>query len=114
MWGRAPARGRPSGSCKIPNQALATDVAAEHAEEHTTSQVKPNLSMPEVLHKSLVEPIFLAYNRVSSRSEQTPLMDITTAAVQALNNPKAVDAVQLMHTRWWIYMHTASDRTELV
>ncbi len=69
MCGRALARGRLSGSRKIPNQALVTDAAVEYAEEHTTSQVKPNLSVSEVLHKSLVELIFLAYNRVSSRSE---------------------------------------------
>ncbi len=69
MHGRAPARGRLSGSHKISNQVLETDVAVEHTEEHTSSQVKPNLSVPEVLHKSLVELIFLAYNRVSSGSE---------------------------------------------
>ncbi len=71
-------------------------VQMTYISEQNKDKVRPNLNAPEMQHKSLVEPIFLAYNRVSSGSEHTPLMDITTAAVQALNNPQAEDTVQPM------------------
>ena len=87
------------GGSRLDSREVGDKVSGTHDTlEQSKDEVRPNLQAPEMQHKSLVEPIFLAYNRVSLGSGHTPLMDIATAAVQALNNPQAMDVVQLMHT----------------
>ncbi len=62
----------------------------------------------ELQHKSLVEPVFLAYNRVSAETQYT-LMQIATAISDSLSDDCAVDAVQPIHIGWWIYLRTQAD-----
>ena len=68
----------------------------------------------ELQHKSVVEPVFLAYNRVSAEGPRPLLMQIVTAVVETLDDVQAVDAVQPMKSGWWIYLQTALDREHLV
>ncbi len=65
-------------------------------------------------HKSHVEPVFLAYNRVSRGDQWVTLMQIANAVVDALNDSLAVDAVQPMKSGWWIYVQTTADQERLV
>ena len=51
----------------------------------------------ELQHKSLVEPVYLAYNRISMEIRHT-LMQIATTVTDTLGDDMAVDAVQLMRT----------------
>ncbi len=68
---------------------------------------------PEVTHKAVVEPVFLGYNRVSSRV-RISLIQIVVAVAQTVENEHAVDTVQLMKTGWWIYLQTSFDHIKLV
>ena len=80
-----------------------------------SSAVFPDIHGQELQHKSLVEPIFLAYKRVSSGvGEWITLMQIACSVVEALNDNVAVDVVQPMKTGWWIYVRTQADRERLV
>ncbi len=73
----------------------------------------PNFEAPQVMHKSLVELVFLAYQRVSTGSKIL-LIQIVTAVVQALKDEIAVNIIQPMKTGWWIYLKTQSDHQKLV
>ena len=53
----------------------------------------PNLSGQESQHKSHVEPVFLAYNKVSRGDQWVTLMQIACAIVDALNDTSAIDVV---------------------
>ena len=72
-----------------------------------------NLSGPEVLHKAVVELIFLAYNRVST-GVRVSLIQITTAVAQSVRNDQSVDAIQPIKTGWWIHLRTSADCAKLV
>ena len=77
----------------------------------------PDLFGQELQYKSLIEPVFLVYNRVSSGSsgpQRVTLMQIACAVVEALNDSTAVDAVQLMKLGWWIYVQTNADQERLI
>ena len=75
----------------------------------------PDVCGQELQHKSLVEPIFLAYKRVSSgEGERITLMQIACSVVEALADRSAVDAVQPMRTGWLIYIRTQTDCDRLV
>ncbi len=69
---------------------------------------------PELQHKAVVEPVFLAYNRISTEGSRIALMQVATAVVDALNDPGALDTVQPMKSGWWIYLRTTEDRDRLV
>ena len=73
-----------------------------------------NIEGQELQHKSLVEPVFLAFNRVAAGSQRISLMQIAYAVVEALNDPQAVDAIQPMKCGWWIYVQTNADHERLV
>ncbi len=73
-----------------------------------------DFSGPELQYKSVVELVFLAYNRVSVEGPRPSLMQIVTAVVETLDDAQAVDAVQPMRSGWWIYLQTAFDREQLV
>ncbi len=60
----------------------------------------PDLSGQESQHKLLVEPVFLAYNRVSRGAQRVTLLQIACAIVDALNDSAVVDAVQPMKSGW--------------
>ncbi len=72
-----------------------------------------SFSGPELQHKSVVEPIFLAYNHVSTETRHM-LMQVATAIAQSLGDDTAVDVVQPMRTGWWLYLCTHADRARLV
>ncbi len=55
-----------------------------------------DLMGPELQHKSTVEPVFLAYNRVGNDGQRVSLMQIATAVVDTLKNAQAVDTIQPM------------------
>ncbi len=67
-----------------------------------------------IRHKSEVPPIFLAYQWVSAEGAHITLVQIPTSVIQAMRDDSVLDAVQLMKTGWYIYMHTVADRTRLV
>ncbi len=70
----------------------------------------PDVAGQELQHKSLVEPVFLVYQLVSSGfEERISLMQIACAVVQTLNDVHSVDAVQPMRTGWLIYFQTQAD-----
>ncbi len=79
-----------------------------------TGGLLPDLSGSEVQHKSTVEPVYLAYKRISTEAGRLSLIQVATAVVQALHDNTAVDAVQLMRNGWWIYMKTNADCNKLV
>ena len=54
----------------------------------------------ELQHKSLVEPIFLAYNRVSSAEMRLTLIQVATSVTDSLGDNSALDTVQPMQTGW--------------
>ncbi len=72
-----------------------------------------SFSGPEIQHKSVVEPVFLAYNCVSTETRHT-LMQVATAITQSLGDEMAIDAVQPMRMGWWLYLCTHADRACLV
>ena len=55
-----------------------------------------DLAGPGLQHNSIVEPVFLAYNRIGIDGQRVSLMQIATAIVDALNDAQAVDAIQPM------------------
>ena len=57
------------------------------------------LAGSKLQHKSLIEPVFLAYGRVSAEMRYT-LIQIATAVSDSLGDDYTVDAVQPMHTGW--------------
>ena len=83
---------------------------------HATGQGGYHLdfSGPEIQHKSVVEPVFLAYNRVSTDGSRISLMQVATAVVDTLGEACTIDAVQPMRSGWWIYLQTTMDRDRLV
>ncbi len=60
----------------------------------------PDFSGPELQHKSMIEPVFLAYNRVSNEGACLSLIQIATSVVDSLGDSGVVDAVQPMKTGW--------------
>ncbi len=93
------------------NQGWYTGTGAERTQ---AGGLFPDLSGSEVQHKSTVEPMYLAYKRISTEAGRLSLMQVATAVVQALQDNTAVDAVQLMRNEWWIYVKTNADHDKLV
>ena len=54
----------------------------------------------ELQHKSLVELVFLTYNRVSSAEMRLTLIQVATSVTDSLGDNSALDAVQPMPTVW--------------
>lgn len=69
----------------------------------------------EMQHKSTVEPVFLAYNCISTEGSRISLMQVALSVVTALSgDEECIDAVQPMQTGWWIYLRTRLERDRLV
>ena len=88
------------------NSVSETNLSADNA-------YLPDFDAPQVSHKSTVNPVFLAYSRVST-GQRIPLIQIATAVVQALKDETAVNTIQPMHSGWWIYLKTEMDHQRLV
>ena len=69
---------------------------------------------PPLQHKTDVPPIFLGYNRVCTAGECIPLIHIAEAVLKAMGTDNVLDAVQPMHTGWYIYMKIETDHETLV
>ncbi len=79
-----------------------------------TSPTKTGFNGDTVQHKAEVQPIFLAFHRVQSAQGRRILLFQIAAAVTEAVGPGLLDAVQPMHSGWYIYMKTLVDRQSLI
>ena len=81
----------------------------------STSTGPANFGVESLQHKAQVAPVYLAYHCVQSigTDVRIPLFQVASAIANAVGG-LALDAVQPIHSGWYIYMHTQVDRDALI
>ena len=86
-----------------------------HAVTASTSTSPVNFGVESLQHKAQVAPVYLAYHCVQSVGMNVRILLFQVAsAVANVVGGLALDAVQPMHTGWYIYMCTQVDRDALI